>query len=96
MKPSTAFEQNRDAIKAVIARYPVGNPRVFGSVANGTDKDGSDLDILIDAPRGTTLIHLCGIQIDLEDLLGVPVDVRTPEEFGERSRNIVLAEARPI
>ncbi len=96
MKPSTAFEQNRDAIKAVIARYPVRNPRVFGSVAKGTDKEGSDLDILIDAPRGTTLIHLCGIQIDLEDLLGVPVDVRTPNEFGDKSRAKVLAEAIPL
>ena len=96
MKPSLAFEQNRDAIKAVIARYPVRNPRVFGSTAKGTDKEGSDLDILVDAPPGTTLFHLCGIQIDLEDLLGIAVDVRTPEEFGDRSLVRVLAEARPI
>ena len=96
MKPSLAFEQNRDAIKAVIARYPVRNPRVFGSVAKGTDEEGSDLDILIDAQPGTTLFHMSGIQFDLEDLLGIPVEVHTPFEISPRYRDQVLAEALPI
>lgn len=96
MKPSVAFEQNREAIKAVIARYPVRNPRLFGSAAKGTDKDGSDLDILVDALPGTTLFHLSGIQIDLEDLLGIPVEVHTPLEISLRYRDEVLSEARPI
>jgi predicted nucleotidyltransferase len=96
MKPSTAFEQNRDAIKAVIARYPVRNPRLFGSVAKGTDQEGSDLDILVDALPGTTLFHMSGIQFDLEDLLGIPVEVHTPLEISPRYRDQVLAEALPI
>ena len=97
MKPSLAFEQNREAIKAVIARYQtVRNPRLFGSTAKGTDKEGSDLDLLVDALPGTTLIHLCGLQIELEELLGIKVDVRTPFELHTRFRDRVLAEARPI
>ena len=96
MKPSVAFEQNRDAIKAVIARYTVRNPRLFGSTAMGTDKEGSDLDLLVDALPGTTLIDLCGLQIELEELLGIKVDVRTPFELHTRFRDRVLAEARPI
>lgn len=96
MKPSAAFEQNRDAIKAVIARYTVRNPRLFGSTATGTDCEGSDLDLLVDALPGTTLIDLCGLQIELEELLGIKVDVRTPFELHTRFRDKVLAEARPI
>jgi hypothetical protein len=35
-------------VRAVIARYPVANPRIFGSVARGEDEEGSDLDLLVD------------------------------------------------
>jgi uncharacterized protein len=97
MKPSLAFEQNRDAIKAVIARYDsLRNPRLFGSTVKGDDHEGSDLDLLVDALPGTTYLHLCGLQIELEDLLGIKVDVRTPNEINLRYRDRVMAEARPI
>jgi uncharacterized protein len=96
MKPSLAFDQNREAIKAVIARYTVRNPRLFGSVAAGLDHDGSDLDLLVDALPGTTLMDLCGLQHDLEELLGLPVDVRTPQDISQRYRDTVLSSAHPI
>jgi uncharacterized protein len=96
MKPSIAFEANRAAIKAVIARYTVRNPRLFGSTVTGHDRDGSDLDLLVDALPGTTLMDMCGLQYDLEDLLGLPVDVRTPQDISLRYRDKVLASARAI
>ncbi len=96
MKPSIAFEENRDAIKAVIARYTVRNPRLFGSIVAGCDRDGSDIDLLVDALPGTTLLDLCGLQDELQDMLGVPVDVHTPKEISVRYRARVLSQARPI
>ena len=96
MRPSIALDQNRDAIKAVIARYSVRNPRLFGSVVTGRDHNGSDLDLLVDALPGTTLMDLCGLQHDLEVLLGLPVDVRTPQDISHRYRDKVLASARAI
>jgi predicted nucleotidyltransferase len=96
MKPSTALDLNRDAVKAVIARYSVRNPRLFGSAAVGKDHDGSDLDLLVDALPGTTLIDLCGLQHELEALLGLPVDVRTPQDINHRYRDKVLAAAQSL
>jgi uncharacterized protein len=96
MKPSAAFEQNRETVKTIIARYSVTNARLFGSVAAGIDHEGSDIDLLVDALPGTTLLDLCGLQDELEDLLGVPVDLRTPQEISFRFRDKVLAEARAI
>ena len=96
MKPSLALDQNRAAIRAVIARYTVRNPRLFGSVAAGLDDEGSDLDLLVDALPGTTLMDLCGLQNELEELLGFPVDVRTPQDISQRYRDTVLSNARPI
>lgn len=77
-------------------RYRVSNPRVFGSVLRGEDTEGSDLDLLVDPMPGTTLFDLGGLQDELERLLGLRVDVRTPQELPVSFREQVLAEARPL
>jgi predicted nucleotidyltransferase len=69
---------------------------VFGSVLNDADIEGSDLDLLVDALPGTTLFDIGGLQVELEDLLGVSVDVLTPEDLPQKFRARVLAEARPV
>ena len=74
----------------------MANPRVFGSVLHGTDRDGSDIDLLVDALPGTTLFDLGGLQDELETLLGVHVDVLTPADLPPRLRAKVLAETTPL
>ena len=96
MKPSIALELKRQDIRAAVARRRTTNPRVFGSVLHGLDKEGSDLDILVDTLPGATLFDLGGLTEELTELLGMPVDVRTPQELHERFRDKVLAEARPV
>ena len=63
---------------------------------SGSDLDGSDLDLLVDILPGATLFELGGLQVDLEELLGVPVDLLTPGELPEKFRDKVLQEARSI
>lgn len=96
MKPSVPFEQKRHDIRRIAGRFPVANPRVFGSVLHGDDAEGSDLDLLVDALPGTTLFDLGGLQVELEDLLGVPVDLLTPGDLPPKFRGVVLAEALPV
>jgi predicted nucleotidyltransferase len=69
---------------------------VFGSTARGTDVSGSDLDILVDPLPNATLFDLGGFQDEMEELLGVSVDVRTPGDLPASIRPRVLAEARPL
>lgn len=45
MKPSEALESNKQALLDATARYKTTNARVSGSVARGSDVDGSDLDV---------------------------------------------------
>ncbi len=78
MKPSVALSLHGDAVREAAGRFRSGNPRVFGSALVGADKEGSDLDILVDALPGATLFDLGGLQAELGDLLGVPVDLFTP------------------
>jgi predicted nucleotidyltransferase len=96
MKPSQALEHNRRAIRELTESYRATNPRVFGSVLYGTDKDTSDLDLLVDALPGATLFDLGGLQDHLEELLGVRVDLRTPGDLPPTFRSQVLNEARPV
>lgn len=96
MKPSVAFERMRLDIRKITGRFPVRNPRVFGSVLHGDDIDGSDLDLLVDPLPETTLFDLGGLKGELEDLLGVPVDIRTPGGLPLKFRAVVVAEAKPV
>ena len=96
MKPSTVFEIKRDVIRAVVARHNASNARVFGSVVHGNDNEGSDLDILIDPTPKTSLMDVAKIQVELEALLGVKVDVLTPNALPEKFSHVVLAEALPV
>lgn len=96
MKPSAALDLNRAAVREATTRFHAANPRVFGSVLHGTDRDGSDLDLLVDTQLGATLFDLGGLQIELEDLLGVHVDLLTPGDLPTKFRDRVLAEAQPV
>ena len=80
----------------MVERYRARNPRVFGSVLHGDDEEGSDLDLLIDPIKGTSLMDVAGIQVELERLLGIPVDVLTPKALPEKFRQRVLDEAVPV
>lgn len=96
MKPSIALQKNRAAIRSVVERHRACNARVFGSALHGDDHEGSDLDILIDPTSDTTLFDIGAIRHELLQLLGVPVDVLTPNALPESFRAKVIAEARPV
>jgi predicted nucleotidyltransferase len=93
LKPSIALERNRAVVRDAANRFRTANPRVFGSVLHGDDREGSDLDLLVDALPGATLFDLGGLQIELEYLLGIRVDLLTPEDLPPKFRDRVLAEA---
>jgi len=96
MRPSEALATHRAELRQLVSRHGLLRPRVFGSVRHGTDTDGSDLDLLVDAPPGTTLLRLGGLQVELETLLGVQVDLLTPGDLPRKFRAQVLAEAQPV
>jgi uncharacterized protein len=96
VKPSIAFEAHRATIRSVVVRHRACNARVFGSVLHGEDQEGSDLDILIDPTPETTMFDIGAIRHELLQLLGVHVDVLTPNALPDSFRAKVIAEARPV
>ncbi|WP_299440372.1 nucleotidyltransferase family protein [uncultured Rhodospira sp.] len=97
MKPSAALPRHRDAILALSHRHGLRNVRVFGSAARGEDHDGSDLDLLVDpTPDVTTYFDIVDFKAEVECLLGVPVDVRTPNDLHTAFRQRTVSEAIPL
>ena len=97
MKPSLAIVGKTELLRHLVAQNNLTNPRIFGSAVSGSDREGSDLDILVDGVTGrTTLLDLASFKIAAEKLLGVPVDVRTPKSIHESFRSAVIQSARPL
>jgi predicted nucleotidyltransferase len=80
-------------ILAAANRHGATNVRVYGSVARGDAGAASDVDFLVDFEPGRSLLDLASLLVDLEDLLGRPVDVVTEPGLKARIRQRVLAEA---
>ncbi len=96
MRPSVALDIKRSAVLEAVNRSRTTNLRVFGSVLHGTDLEGSDLDLLVDALPGATLLDLGDLEEELKLLLGVDVDLLTPGDLPPKFRAKVLAEAKTV
>lgn len=95
-RPSVTLMGHRERVLAIAREFGATNVRVFGSAARGTDREDSDIDLLVDMDDRATLFTLTGFEQALSDLLGVRVDIRTPAEISRYIRDRVLAEARPL
>ena len=88
--------EKRDDIRRIAAHHGAVNVRVFGSVARGEARDGSDLDLLIDVGPRVSSWFPAGLILDLEKLLDCRVEVVTERALRPELRDRVLAEAIPI
>ena len=83
-------------ILQVAARHGARNIRVFGSVARGDSRKRSDVDILVDVPRGMDLFEFSGLRLDLQDALKKKVDLVTFRSLHHLMRDAVLEEQKVI
>jgi hypothetical protein len=91
----TLQKERRAEILRLGDKHGARSIRVFGSVARGENRDGSDVDFLVEFDSERTLFDLIGLRLDLKDLLGVEVDIVTPNSL-RYLRDRVVAEARAL
>ena len=86
----------REEILRLASKYGARNVRIFGSVALGEAKLGSDVDVLVDLEPGRSLLEHAALMLELEELLRCKVDVATERGLRARVRDRVLREAVPL
>lgn len=94
-RPSLVVAKNKPKIAEIAERHKVVDLKVFGSVARGEDRPGSDLDLLVRFAPGASLFDQVDLEQDLEEALGIGVDVVS--EGGLRAgHDRILRDARPL
>lgn len=86
----------RDQLLTIAARHGARNVRVFGSMARGDNCESSDIDLLVDLDADRTLMDLGGLLMELQESVGVPIDVATENILRSDIRSRVLNEAVPL
>lgn len=90
---SDAVRDGRQDIARIATAHGARNVRIFGSVGRGEAEASSDLDLLVDMSEGRSLFDLVALSDELEDVLGIEVDVVTEGGISPYLRDQILAEA---
>ncbi len=87
----------RDVIEEFCARNAIARLSLFGSVLRDDFRINSDIDILVEfqPDRVPGLFGMAGLELELSQLLGRKVDLRTPAELSRHFRDAILDEAVP-
>ena len=93
MSTEELLKARREEILRIADKYGAYNLRIFGSVARGEAGTDSDIDILVELEPERSILDLGGLLYDLQQLLGVEVDVVTVNGLRSRIRERVLREA---
>jgi predicted nucleotidyltransferase len=83
-------------ITEILLKHGVRRAAFFGSVARNEVGEKSDIDLIVDMAAGKSLLDLVDIKLEIEDLLGVSVDILTYKSLLPAMKDIVLKEQLPI
>lgn len=59
----------------VIREYPITKVTLFGSRADNTNKENSDVDFIVEFSEPVSLITIAKLQLKLENALNLDVDI---------------------
>ena|SRR5260221_7714065 len=87
-----------DEITEFCRRYPIRKLSLFGSVLRSDFNQVSDVDMLVEfqADARIDLFDMADMEIELTELLGRKVDLRTPEDLSHYFRQQVMTTAQPL
>lgn len=86
------LQQIKNKVVPILKEAGVTRSSLFGSYVRGEEKAGSDIDMLVDFPRGKGLFEFAGLQFKLEDALKKKVDLVEYESLHPLLKDRILAE----
>ena len=91
IKRDKTIQKVKSKILPVLKKHKIKKAGIFGSYARGEQKKNSDIDILVDVPRGIGF-GFAGIETDLEKALRKKVDLLTYKAINRHIRKRILNE----
>jgi len=93
---NVALQIDRDEIAAFCRRYHIRRLSLFGSAIREDFSSHSDVDFLVEfEPHHVPgLVTLAGMEIELADLIGRPVEMRTAADLSHHFRDRVVENCR--
>lgn len=95
MGSKAKIEIPRERIAEFCRKYHIHKLSFFGSVISENFSPDSDVDVLVEFEPGQVvgLLRLAGMELELSEILGRKVDMRTPEDLSRYFREDVLSSA---
>jgi hypothetical protein len=98
LQQRTAFLMSKrlnDALITFCHQHPIQRLSLFGSMLHGNAHQASDVDLLVEYVNGArvTLLDMAQQEIELRDLFGRDVDLRTVQDLSPYFRQKVINEA---
>jgi len=85
--------ENRSRIRILARLHRIRRLRLFGSMSRNSATPESDVDLIADLEEDGTLLDLGAFLMDLQDLLGRPVQVVTERSLHPAIRSGALRDA---
>lgn len=73
----TNLEEIKKRAIPVLKKAGVLRSAIFGSYVRGEEREDSDIDILVEFPKGKSLVDLVRLERELKEVLGKDVDILT-------------------
>ena len=86
------LEDIKNKAMPMLRQAGVTRSSLFGSYVYGEEKMDSDIDILVEVPKGTGLFAFIGLQDQLQEALGKKVDLVTYKSIHPLLRKRILSE----
>jgi len=88
------MEERIETLIRLLKSYGAKKITIFGSYARGEAREGSDVDVLVEFEPRKSLLELVKIEQELENQLGIKVDLLTEASLSPYVREKIKKEAR--
>lgn len=96
MSVNIKLKDNREGILRIAKENGIKNLKLFGSVARSEDGEESDIDLLVSFEEGRSLFDLIRFKQEMEEIMGIKVDVLTENAIHHSIKKKILNEAIPL
>lgn len=96
MSVNIKLKGNREGILRIAKENGIKNLKLFGSVARSEDGEESDIDLLVSFEEGRSLFDLIRFKQEMEEIMGIKVDVLTENAIHHSIKKKILNEAIPL